>query len=133
MLFSLYNNKTNVFMSLVEATDRESAVKMFVEIFNSPQPNQITQYFDEYILYEIGDFDKNTGALNSHPSPVSIINGLEAVKLWKQRKQMLDEIYSTPSLTGDEVSVDLPDIVKKGDSDECRNETSNVVEGAFCG
>lgn len=134
MLFSLYNTKTDVFGAIFEASDRETAKRMFMELLNSPQPNQITQYIDEYILYEMGDFDKTTGAILVNPSPVNVVNGIQIVQEWKHRKALLDEIYSTPSPSGNEEStnsVDIPEFMKGEDVDECReqerNSSDNIV------
>lgn len=134
MLFSLYNTKTDVFGSIFEASERETAKRMFMELLNSPQPNQITQYIDEYILYEMGDFDKTTGSILVNPAPVNVVNGIQIVQEWKHRKALLDEIYSTPSHSGDEEStnsVDIPEFMKGDNADECREQerdsSDNIV------
>lgn len=100
-------------MSLTEAPDRETAKRLFVELLNSPKPNLITNYIDEFILYELGDFDNRSGEILVNPAPVSIMTGLECVKEYKARKDLLDKIYSTPSPSGDEDKVDIPEFLKE--------------------
>lgn len=135
MLFSLYNTKINAFKGIFEAENEDVARKMFIELLNSPQPNEVTQYIDEFILYCIGNFDKSTGKLDVCDAPISVMNGLECIQAWKERKRILEDIYGKSNIQNPpaeqkvDVSLDIPDFMK-GDEENGRTKTDtndNIV------
>lgn len=119
MLFSLYNTKTDVFGRLFEAPDNETAKRMFMELLSSPEQNLITKYIDEYVLFELGDFDTTTGNITVNSAPINVINGIQVVQEWKQRRKFLEELYQTSNSEDDLKTIDIPDFLKEVNKDEC--------------
>lgn len=88
MLFSMFDVKVGTFGQLVTLENAELARRSLITTFLSGQESPVTQFPDDFILYEIGDFDIKTGEIKMHASPIKIITGFEAVEAAK--KYLLD-------------------------------------------
>lgn len=70
-LFSVYDTKAAVFSNPFTSVNKFTAIRDFQNAVNDPQSN-ISQYPDDYILYELGSFDDITGEVTASTPIVSL-------------------------------------------------------------
>lgn len=59
-LFSVYDSKAGVFSNPFTSVNKFTAIRDFQNAVNDAN-SAISQYPDDYILYEVGSFDDSTG------------------------------------------------------------------------
>lgn len=84
MLFSMFDTKASVFGALITLENADVARRMFVTSILSGQESPVTQFPDDFILYEMGGFDNSTGIFVIHPAPIKVMTGFEAVEAAKK-------------------------------------------------
>lgn len=84
MLFSLFDTKACSFGSLIALENAEVARRNFVMSMLSPEKSPVKDFPDDYILYEMGEFDNHSGKITVHDCPIKVITGFEAVEAAKR-------------------------------------------------
>ena len=93
MLFSFLDIKTEHFGVPFEALTFEDAKRIFLTLLSGSNNSMLTQYPDDFILYHIGDFDKENGRLLPNEAPYRILTGLEALRMLNNlRKERLENV-----------------------------------------
>lgn len=95
MLFSLFDTKACNFGPLISLENADVARRHFLVALLSDTKSPVRDFPDDYILYELGDFDNTTGKFLINPSPVQVMTGFEAVEaakeyIRKKEKERLD-------------------------------------------
>jgi len=65
-LFSLHDLKARTFARPFAEESTASAMRSFSVLANDPKAGLVNQFPDDYALFEIGTFDKETGILQSY-------------------------------------------------------------------
>lgn len=110
MLFSLFDNAAHVFGPLIAFESRELAIRNFVVAMLSNQKSAVRDFPDDFILYELGEFDNATGAILPNPAPVIVMTGfqaLEASKNYLKRRREREKDIISDDLKGGNLNVDI--------------------------
>lgn len=114
-LYSIFDLKANYYGPIFECRTDEDAKRALVESFTGRE-NKLTQYPEDFALFNLGEFDSSTGSL-TQSYPVKIITCLEAMA---QHKEMLRRVER--SLT-DEPRTEIAELSENSDAsrevDEC--------------
>lgn len=70
-LYSLYDEKTEIFHPPYFCHNAGHAVRTFSELFSRPGTT-VNRHPGDFTLYETGEFDDSTGKIESHPVPVLV-------------------------------------------------------------
>lgn len=94
MLFSMFDDKASTFGALIALENADVARRHFIVSMLSNEKSPVRDFPDDYILYELGDFDKFTGKFTLHETPIKVMSGFEAVEAAKayMRKKMQEEV-----------------------------------------
>lgn len=72
-IYSIYDSKVGAFVTPVFLRSRGEAIRSIVEAVNNPAPNNnIEKYPADYTLFHLGEFDDETGLVQSFETPVSL-------------------------------------------------------------
>lgn len=74
-LFSVLDSKSGVFSAPFTSINQSVAIRDFHRAVNDPQTD-IYSYPEDYGLYEMAEFDDNTGIIKPHPLPVPLGLGI---------------------------------------------------------
>lgn len=74
--FAVWDEKAQCYLQPSFHPTKGLAIRQFTDIINQPD-NPINKYPADFTLFEIGEYDNESGKLLPHPAPVSIGNGLE--------------------------------------------------------
>lgn len=105
MLFSLFDNAAHVFGPLIAYESRELAIRNFIVAMLSNQKSAVSDFPDDFILYELGDFNNSTGSIIPHPTPVIVMTGFEALESAKRYLKQRED--RERNLNGGDVNVDI--------------------------
>lgn len=127
MLFSLFDIKTSTFGPIMTFETREVAIRNIAFVLLRGGDSALVHCPDDFVLYELGDFDITTGVVDLHPAPLSIANGREflkeARKIYFQRKE---DYYF--------LNEHLPDVEKDEEiNDVGCEDTDNIQNTVDCG
>ncbi|WNK13720.1 MAG: nonstructural protein [Microvirus sp.] len=61
--FTVYDTKSAIFANPFVSQNKMTALRDFQQAANDPQ-SQISNYPEDFILFEIGTFDENTGSIS---------------------------------------------------------------------
>lgn len=101
MIFSLRDNKAEVFGPLFEARTEDEAKRMLISALLSGGESNLSRYPQDHSLYLLGDFDNVNGILDVIPQNM-ILTGLEACQLCKQYKDNMSLLFGDVTKTEDE-------------------------------
>lgn len=81
-LFSLYDSGVGAYLKPFWADHKANAIRSFIQLINdkSDNNNMVANHPDQFVLFEIGEFDQNSGVFSSYQTPLSLGNGVEYVK-----------------------------------------------------
>lgn len=101
MIFSLRDNKAEVFGPLFEARTEDEAKRMFISALLSGGDSNLIRYPQDHGLYLIGDFENVNGDLTIIPATM-ILTGLEACQLCKAYKADMSQLFGDITKVEDE-------------------------------
>lgn len=84
-IFSVYDSASEVFGRPVFAKTRGEFLRDFKQAIADPS-TQLHAYPGDFTAFEIGEYCNSTGALTSHPTPISLGLALEHVSRATQRQ-----------------------------------------------
>lgn len=81
-LFSIYDSAISAFLQPFWSDHKANAIRSFQRVVNdkSDANNMVAAHPDQFVLFELGEFDQPTGVFSSHQTPLSLGNGVEYVK-----------------------------------------------------
>lgn len=79
LVFSVFDSKAEVFNTPMFFPAKGLAIRAFDDECNREE-SQIRKHAGDYTLFEIGEFDQDTGQLVPLPTPVSLGIGVEFVR-----------------------------------------------------
>lgn len=80
-LFSVYDSAVQAFMNPFFADHKANAIRSFQKIVNEhSSDNMIAAHPDQFVLFELGEFNRTTGEFISHNPPLTLGNGVEYVR-----------------------------------------------------
>lgn len=81
-LFSLYDCAVNAYLKPFVSDHRGNAIRAFIQLLNdkSNPENMIAAHPDQFVLFELGEFDPVSGLITSLHSPSSLGVGTEFLK-----------------------------------------------------
>lgn len=71
LLFTVFDSAAKLFLPPFEARTAEEAIRRFRTTVNSPE-SQINKYPEDYTLFEVGEFDQESGLLIPLATPHSL-------------------------------------------------------------
>lgn len=77
MLYAVHDKAVNAFLPPFAARARGEAMRSFVDACTDSR-HTFNKHADDYVLYELGHFDENTGLLKPYDDPRRVMSGLEA-------------------------------------------------------
>lgn len=83
MLFSFFDTKAEAFGPLFEGANFDDAKRTFNTLLLSGADSLINKYPQDFILYHIGDFNKQAGVLFPLDAPSVVISGFEMLQIIK--------------------------------------------------
>lgn len=89
-LFTIYDSAAKAFNSPFAMRHVNEAIRGFQTALTDPQSN-ISQYPEDYALYECGEFDNNSGEFLTPDRPVIVISALEAKRLLEKKPEVTNE------------------------------------------
>lgn len=72
-IYAIKDIKADSFLQPMYFRRSEEAVRSFGEACNDPS-STFYKYAEDYVLYELGTFNDDTGLFQSYPSPISIMS-----------------------------------------------------------
>lgn len=73
-IFSVYDVKAQHFQNPFTDSSVASALRGFSIAVSEPK-SVLNMFPDDFALFELGEFDKNSGAIKTHASPVNLGSG----------------------------------------------------------
>lgn len=95
-IYSIRDNKTSHFMRPIADTAEVNVKRDFALVVNNMTDSQIYHYPEDYDLYQLGEFDEQSGTISGFTAPVFICS---AVSLKKQKglNMSADDIVNMPN------------------------------------
>lgn len=93
-LYTVYDSKVEAYMKPFFLRNKGEALRSWIEICNDPQ-SQMFKYPSDFTLFEIGEFDENTGKVTPHKTPTSVAMAID-VKKETMIKDPKDNILNNP-------------------------------------
>lgn len=78
-LFAVRDVKADAFGSPMSIATKGLALRSFGDACVAPN-SELCRFPDDYMLYELGEYDPNSGQITSHRLPVFIISASDIVK-----------------------------------------------------
>nr|QJB20537.1 MAG: nonstructural protein [Microvirus sp.] len=75
-VFSIRDAKVEAFMQPFFSQTTGSGIRLFTDSIEGPQ-NGFSKHPEDYALFELGEFDQETGLLSPHPQPKSLGGAME--------------------------------------------------------
>lgn len=69
--YSIYDSKAEYYATPVLIESRGAAIRMFATMVNEVD-HQFNKYPEDYVLFELGDWDEETGVITPHSAPISL-------------------------------------------------------------
>ena len=78
-LFSIYDSKAKNYDRVITLRTTEEAIRSFSYSIND-EKHQYSTYPEDFVLFELGTYDEDTGMIEPYSSPISIGVGVNFVK-----------------------------------------------------
>lgn len=75
-IFTVFDDKVNAFLEPFFAKNKNHAMRNFEDAINM-ENHPFHRHPNDYILYQIGKFDDETGTITTHKVPKSVVTGSE--------------------------------------------------------
>lgn len=100
-VFSVFDSKIKLYGQPFYALSEKQVIFGFTESVNSSDPkSDVARWPEDYTLFELGEYEEETGTFNLLSAPCSIVNGISL------KKSVSSLVRSVPSQDG-EVQLDL--------------------------
>ncbi len=99
-IFSVFDGKALAYIPPFFLPLTAVAVRTFADLVNDPK-HQFSKHAEDYTLFELGEFDDNTGVITPAIAPIVIHNGLHLVQA-KSAENQLDLIDKYELLSTEE-------------------------------
>lgn len=80
VLMAIFDTKARAFSQPFTVGHVDLGCRAFAEAVNGPQTNQVAKYPEDHLLMHIGNFDDNTGLVESINPPLNLGSGLNYKK-----------------------------------------------------
>lgn len=70
-IYSVYDSKARTFSNPFVSMRQEMAIRDFTQAARDPQ-SQISNFPEDYTLFEMGEFDDEIGTFNTHSQPINL-------------------------------------------------------------
>lgn len=77
--FAIYDSKLQGYMKPFSAPKTGQAVRSFIDVVNDPK-SEFHGHPEDYTLFEIGEFDDETGKFANQQTPISLGVALHFIK-----------------------------------------------------
>jgi len=78
-IFSMYDSKVEAYNKPFHQTTKGEALRTFIDAVNDER-SPMSKHPEDYSLFQIGEFDDQTGKYTSNEKPVHIANAHEFVR-----------------------------------------------------
>ena len=85
-VFAVRDVKADAFETLIVLPTRGLALRGFVNAAAQPD-SPLNKYPADFMLYELGEYDPNTGSINGHSTPIFISSATEALASAQRESQ----------------------------------------------
>lgn len=79
LVFSVFDSKARLYAAPFLAPRREVAVRDFTRAARDPNID-ISRFPEDYSLYELGEFDDESGAFHLHQQPDAVITAIQCLE-----------------------------------------------------
>lgn len=76
-IFAVHDSKAEIFGTPIFLPTLGLAIRAFADQVNNPEPNPISQHPEDYTLFDIGEYNQETGELIANKTPKSCGLALE--------------------------------------------------------
>lgn len=70
-IFTVYDSKVEAYKTPFFAQSKGAALRDWSDAVNDPQ-TMFHRHPEDYVLFELGEYDDQTGQFHQHPAPVSM-------------------------------------------------------------
>lgn len=77
-LYAVFDMKAQVYGQVFQHRSRMEALRAFMNAANDPEQGLLHKYPEDFILFELGTYNKENGKIESHESPFSLGSALDA-------------------------------------------------------
>ena len=98
-LYSIKDLKATYFLDPLMSKNDETAKRSFLKYFS--QIENIMQYPEDFVIYQIGEFDVDSGKCTGFNEPVYVISALELIELSTIQAQANGKVQNQVSQVGD--------------------------------
>lgn len=88
-VYAMYDVAANHFGNIFNLPSADVARRHLLSTLMSGEKSQIVDFPDDFVLYELGEYEDTVGFIKCHPAPIKVITGFEAVNLVKQHYEKL--------------------------------------------
>lgn len=85
-VFTVRDSKVEAYLQPFFMRSYGEAERAFRTVMNNPE-HQMSKHPEDFSLYEIGDYDDNTGIIEPLMEPKHIVKGVDVHKAYPQEKQ----------------------------------------------
>lgn len=76
-VYSVFDVKAAIYTNPMFFRRREEAERAFAISANNPD-SDFFKYAEDYFLFELGEYDQDTGIVTSYAAPISVVSALAA-------------------------------------------------------
>jgi len=80
-MYAIHDSKVNAYDKPWTCRSRGEAIRSFADLINSKDNNMVAKHPEDYTLFEVADYNVETGVILPHPAHVSVGNALEFKEL----------------------------------------------------
>ncbi len=77
--FSIFDQKAKAYMAPYFFGEVGQSTRAFTDMVNDPD-HLLGKHPEDYVLYEVGQFDDSTGKLEAYDGPELVVTALQVVK-----------------------------------------------------
>lgn len=76
-MFTLYDTAVMAYMSPIFARNKGEALRSLSKSVNGPSGNALADHPEQFVLYEIGEFNDETGQVSPYVTPDCVCKAVE--------------------------------------------------------
>ncbi len=89
--FSIFDQKAKAYMTPFFMGEVGMATRTFTDMVNSPD-HMIAKHPEDYVLFEVGQFDDTTGLLSAYDGPELVVTALQVCNVSALGGAKLEEV-----------------------------------------
>lgn len=90
-LFAVRDVKADSFGSPMAIATKGLAIRSFSDACHSPK-SELSRYPNDYMLYELGEYEPNSGKITSHATPIWIASAAEMIQAEITRRTVVEPV-----------------------------------------